>query len=363
MGCNPGPPAPVTVTISNVELRRDVRGEIVDAHDGCLQYFNGCFYLYGTSYGNSASYDGTSNRYRVYSSPDLAQWTNEGNLFRTAPEGVYYRPYVIYNAKTQKYVLWYNWYPKLWNGQTGVATSDTPTGPFTIVNPNVALHSPSPGDGSLFADDDGTAYFIYTSLTEGSTIRIERLTPDYLASAGDVSGILAVGAESPVLFRRHDVYYALCGPRCNACPEGTEVQVLTAASPLGPYEAKSDGDINRLPADNPLSNVKTEKWAISVCSSNVTDAPAGPDGKIPGIPMIIHYHNAPLIAAQETWVARIPNEGEPLYVWMGDGWDSAPDRIRGHNLQYWSPPLKFGTNGDILPLELAGTWQLPPRKK
>ena len=362
LGCRQGPPAPGTVTISNVEPRRDAHGEIVDAHDGCLQYFNGRFYLYGTSYGNSASYDGTSNRYRVYSSPDLAQWTNEGDLFRASPVGVYYRPYVIYNAKTHKYVLWYNWYPKLWNGQTGVATSDTPTGPFTIVHPNVTLHSTSPGDGSLFADDDGTAYFIYTSLSEGSTIRIEQLTPDYLASEGKVSGILAVGAESPVLFRRHDVYYALCGPRCYACPGGTEVQVLKAFSPLGPYRANSAGDINRFPRDKPLSNVKTETWAISVCSSNNTDAPANPDRTSRGVPMIIRDINAPLIAAQETWVARIPTDGEPLYIWLGDGWDSAPDHVRGHNLQYWSPPLKFDTNGDILPLELAATWRLPPRK-
>jgi hypothetical protein len=355
-------PPPGTVTISNVEPRRDVRGEIIDAHDGCLQFFNGRFYLYGTAYGNSAGYDGASNRYRVYSSPNLQQWTNEGNLFPNPPEGVYYRPYVIYNASTHKYVLWYNWYPKLWNGQTGVAVSDTPVGPFTIINPNVRLQSSSPGDGSLFADDDGAAYFIYTSLNEGSTVRIERLTSDYLASTGEASGILALGAESPVLFRRHNLYYALCGPRCYACPGGTEVQVLIASSPLGPYWAKSEGDINRASRDNPLSNVKTETWAISVCSSNVTDETDQSAEAKKGVPMIIRDINAPLIPAQETWVARIPTAGEPLFVWMGDQWDSTPDGIKGHNLQYWSPPLKFGTNGDILPLELAPTWQLPPMK-
>jgi beta-xylosidase len=365
IGCNRTPPGPLPgiVTISNIESRCDGRGEIIDAHDGCLQYFNGRFYLYGTAYENSASYDGTSNRYRVYSSPDLAQWTYEGELFQTAPEGVYYRPYVIYNASTHKYVLWYNWYPKLWNGQTGVATSDTPVGPFTIVNPKVHLLATAPGDGSLFADDDGTAYFIYTALNEGGTIRIERLTADYLASTGEASGILAIGAESPLLFRRHNRYYALCGPRCFACPGGTEIQVLIASSPLGPYLAKSEGDINRQPRDNPLSNVKTETWAISVCSSNATGATDNPDGTKKRVSMIIRNINAPLIAAQETWVAKIPTAGEPLYVWMGDGWDSAPDHIRGHNLQYWSPPLKFGTNGDILPLELAPTWQLPPKTK
>jgi hypothetical protein len=354
-GCNPTPPPPsAAVSISNVEARRDVRGEIIDAHDGCLQFFKGRFYLYGTAYGNSADYDSVSNRYRVYSSPDLAQWTYEGELLRTPPEGVYYRPYVIYNAATHKYVLWYNWYPKLWNGQTGVAVSDTPVGPFTIVNPKVHLHSSSPGDGSLFADDDGAAYFIYTALDEGCTIRIEQLTPDYLASTGESSGILAIGAESPLLFRRHNLYYALCGPRCYACPGGSEVQVTIASAPLGPYRAKSEGDINRQTRDNPLQNMKTETWAISVCSSNVADAA---DAK-KGVPMIIRDINAPLIAAQETWVAKIPTDGEPVFIWMADGWESTPDGVKGHNLQYWSPPLKFNTNGDVLPLELVATWPL-----
>jgi hypothetical protein len=78
--------------------------------------------------------------------------------------------------------------------------------------------------------------------------------------------------------------------------------------------------------------------------------------------MIIHDINAPLIPAQETWVAKIPTDGEPLFVWMADRWDSTPDGIKGHNFQYWSPPLEFSTDGDILPLEFAAKWQLPPAR-
>jgi hypothetical protein len=74
--------------------------------------------------------------------------------------------------------------------------------------------------------------------------------------------------------------------------------------------------------------------------------------------MIIRDINAPLIAAQETWVAKIPTDGEPVFIWMADGWESTPDGVKGHNLQYWSPPLKFNTNGDVLPLELVATWPL-----
>ncbi len=305
-----------TVTINNIEPRRDIAGEIVDAHDGCLQCFKGRYYLYGTAYGKSDGYS-VSNRYRVYSSPDLERWTLAGELFKQSPEGVYYRPYVVFNPNTRTYVLWYNWYPKLWNGQVGVATSDTPVGPFTIVNSNVHVFSADskPGDGSLFVDDDGTGYFIFTAIGEGYAVRVERLTPDYLGSTGETSSILVKGGEAPVLFRRHNLYYALCGPLCVSCPEGSLVQVLTSPSPLGPYTPRSN--INRRPETG-----------------------------------------TPIIPAQETWVARIPMSGEPLFIWMADRWESCPDGIKGHDFQFWSAPLKFSPDGDILPIENVGRWDI-----
>ena len=352
-----------TVAISNVQPRRDVNGKIVDAHDGCLRFFNGTFYLYGTGYGNSNGY-GTNNHYRVYSSPDLGQWTFERKLFQHAPTGIYYRPYVVFNARTRKYVLWYNWYPRLWHGQTGVAVSDTPTGPFTIVNTNVQLHAAVPGDGSLFVDDDGTGYYIYTALNEGGTIRVERLTPDYLASTGETSGILAMGTESPLLFRRKNLYYALCGPRCAFCPEGSEVQFLTATSPLGPYTAKSQSDINRQPEGGVSDKAASELWAVSVSSSDATNVNERlPDGSEKKSPMIIRTKNRPLIAGQETSVAMIPTGSGPMFIWMADRWGSCLDGIKGHDFQFWSMPLRFGANGDILPIRNVPQWHIEWAKK
>jgi beta-xylosidase len=253
--------------------------------------------------------------FRVYSSPDLERWTYEGELLKDQPRGVYTRPCVVFNPHTHKYVLWYNWLPKLWNGQTAVATSDTPVGPFTIVNPNVRVFGSRPGDGSLFVDDEGTGYYIYTSMGDGYAVRVERLTPDYLGPSGKTSNILAKGGEAPVLFRRHNLYYALCGPLCPDCLEGSLVQVLTSTSPLGPYTARSN--INRRPENG-----------------------------------------APILPAQETWVARIPMSGEPLFIWMADRWGSCPDGIKGHDFQFWSAPLKFNPDGDILPIENIGRWDI-----
>jgi len=80
-----------TVTISNTEPRRDTQGEILDAHDGCLEYFDGQFYLYGTRYGKTDGF-GISNRYVCYSSPDLTTWTAHGeDRVKEQPAGIVWK--------------------------------------------------------------------------------------------------------------------------------------------------------------------------------------------------------------------------------------------------------------------------------
>lgn len=302
------PPQLKSLSEMNSQPRRDVNGQIVDAHDGCLQFFNGRYYLYGTAYGTNDGF-GNGNRYRVYSSRDLAKWTLEGDLLKAAPPGVYYSPYVVFNPNTHKYVLWYNWYPKLWDGKLGVAVSDTPTGPFTIVHTD-KLHS-RPGSragvGTLFVDNDGHGYCIFTAMDEDYGVRILALTPDYLGLTGEASQVILKGAECSILIRRNDLYYILSGPLCCLCPQGTIVQVLTATSPFGPYTVRSQ--INRR-SDN----------------------------------------GEPIIPAQETWIATIPTSAGPTYLWMGDRWKSSPDGAKGHDFQYWTL-LAFNPNGDILPIK------------
>ena len=335
------------MTIDNTRPRRDVTGAIIDAHDGCLQMFGPRFYLYGTAYGTNDGFN-TNNRFRVYSSPDLEQWTFVGELFKEQPAGVYYRPYVVFNPKTRKFVLWYNWYPKQWDGQTGVAVSDTPVGPFTIVNANMPLSCPHVGDGSLFVDDDGTGYYIYTAIDQGYTVRVERLTPDFLGATGETSSVLAIGGEAPVLFRRENLYYALCGPRCTFCPEGSEVLVFISYSPLGPYGRAPN--INR--------RLGSEASAVWTQPTFPVDVPGG-KFSVPLNGNVTYQNNAPIIPAQETWVAKIPMAGGPAFIWMADRWQSAPDGIKGHDLQFWSAPLKFNPdNGIILPVENLSRWDI-----
>ena len=49
-----------------------------------------------------------------------------------------------------------------------------------------------------------------------------------------------------------------------------------------------------------------------------------------------------------------------FYTWMGDRWQSTPDKIKGHDFQYWGP-LDFAPDGGILPLEPADDWKIEVR--
>lgn len=302
------------VTVSNAEPRRDaVDGSIIDVHDGCLERFGDRYYLYGTAYGNTDGF-GPTNRYVCYSSPDLVSWTYHGDLLRNAPAGVYYRPYVKFNSKTRQYVLWYNWYPTLWDGQFGVATSEKPEGPFTIRETNAKVRNPRPGDHGLFVDDDGTGYLAYTSIGLGHGIAVEKLNDDYLSSSMECSEILSAGCEAPAMIKRNGTYYVFFDSCCCFCPQGSGARVYVSKSPLGPYS--HTGNINRTK-----------------------------DG-------------SPVIAAQQTHVAQIHTPSGIEYIWMGDRWESRPDGIKGHDFQYWSSPLRFAEDGTIEPLKWEDQWSV-----
>ena len=234
-----------TLRISNDDARTDVHGDTIDVHDGRVVKFGDTYYWYGTSYGTTSGFT-RANEYRVYSSPDMRRWTPRGPILPGAASGIYYRPHVIYNEARAEYVLWYNWYPKLWTGRFGVAVAKSPVGPFEIVDDDVQVeHSGlGVGDFNLFVDDDATAYLMYNTI-EGHKLSVERLTPDYRASAMDNGGFITTGAEAGSVFRRGDTYYLLTDYTCCFCTQGSGARVYTSSSPLEGYALRQN--INRQP--------------------------------------------------------------------------------------------------------------------
>jgi hypothetical protein len=297
------------VLISNVEPRLDSTGHILSAHDGDVVQWTagGDFHFYGMSYGNCKAQGcskhgdcGFQNTHNItlFTSSDLSQgsWKYQGHVlpFDARPAGIYYRPKVIFNKLTGRFVLWVNWLANrrdFGSSSYLVATSATASGPFTVVSENVPMKFNVGGDFDIFVDDDETAYFIYTSLAEGHGISIERLAADYLSSTQQSTGILTGRGcfEAPAMFKRRGVYYALYGSCCCFCTSGDTRYAMIASSPL---------------------NFSTATAVYSL-------------GRAGG--------------AQENYVMPVATTTGMEYIWMGDRWNSAPDGIKDHDFQYWAP--------------------------
>ncbi|WP_432021241.1 family 43 glycosylhydrolase [Streptomyces sp. 1222.5] len=224
----------------------DTAGHAIDAHDGMVSMFNGTYFLYGTSYdcGYQWGANPTFCGFKVYSSPDLTHWTDKGYAVSGSPCSSCFRPHVIYNASSRKYVMWAN----AGSGYQ-VYTSTTPTGPFNGAGFTMLSVSSgqSAGDESLFVDSDQVAYIAYTVTklsTNEHTQRIEKLNSQYTGGTGNFIDIPntgakpypAYGTEAPSLFKRGDTYYSVLGSTCPYC-SGTATLYATASGPLGAWSS------------------------------------------------------------------------------------------------------------------------------
>lgn len=334
------PPA-TAVIIDNTRLRRDTAGNPVDAHDGCLEYFDGRYWLYGTAYGETTGYL-TSNRLRIYSSADLAHdgWTYHGEALRHTPPGLHVRAYVKRCPATGKYVLWFNHFAG-WRGEKNfaagdgpigpvvyrVAVADNPAGPFDLVTMRAATRFPHVGDLGLCVDDDGAGYLIYTASGSDFKLTIERLRDDFLDTTGQGTEPLAEAVEAPALFKRGAFYYALFDFLCCYNERGSGARVYRATHPLGPWEYR--GNINRR-RTGPLAGMRDFSGDI-------------------------------IIPAQQTHIARLPTAGDDVFMWMADRWQTGGSHNRGADLQFWSEPLRFTADGDIETLRPVERWTLQHR--
>jgi hypothetical protein len=232
--------AAVGVTIVNSDAsgnqvsRFDVAGNSLDAHDGSVLRVGGLYYLYGTSYACGYEYRVNSNfcGFKVYSSPDLVNWTDRGFVVAPHPCSYCFRPHVIYNASTQKYVLWSDG-----GGVYNIYTSNSPTGLFTQ-QPSPTLAVGDAVDLSLFEDDNGDAYLIHNTVDVAPGLTadgvVEKLTPDYLSTTGQFVKFGLGDVEAFTVFKRGGVYHALMSdPTCAYCSGGTGE--MTATSMLGPW--------------------------------------------------------------------------------------------------------------------------------
>jgi hypothetical protein len=192
------PPSEAAGAISNILPRTDTAGAIVNAHDGQIVHENGTYYWFAAGYDachESVGLNGcagcsgkpigpdcgcgfeANTSVNLYTSTDLVSWTAHGNVLPVStrpPATSLFSPRALYNGATDMWVLWYNYVPHY---SYAVATSRSPFGPFVTVdaaagatfrwgnstrNPSYAGSNAGIGDFSLFKDDDGAAYMLYS---------------------------------------------------------------------------------------------------------------------------------------------------------------------------------------------------------
>ena len=212
----------------------DSRGELINAHDGGVIIVNGIYYWYGLALrplGQSKGEDNgaaTTIGINLYSSKNLHDWKYEGVILSTSSDKsnpLYApmrmeRPKIIFNKKTNKFVLWFHYvgYPgnhgqAIGYADAGVAVADKITGPFAFLG----FHRPINNDGAVkdctvFLDNDSTAYFIFDRKEIDGTrcLHIVKLTDDFLNSTNQWAKIeIANRREAPVLLKNNNIYYLI----------------------------------------------------------------------------------------------------------------------------------------------------------
>ena len=182
-----------------------------------------------------------------YSSRNLIHWQNEGIVLPAVPDDpehdlypskVAERPKVIYNARTRQYVMWLHVDTADYTlARTGRAVSDSPTGPYQYIG-SFRPEGADSRDMSVFQDADGAAY-LYFSSDWNKTLRIVRLSEDYLETTGTVLEAFAgQSREAPAVFRHKDTYFLITSGCTGWEPNAAEYAV--SGSPFGPWEVRGN---------------------------------------------------------------------------------------------------------------------------
>lgn len=279
---------------------------------------------------------------------------------------IFERPKVLFNEKTGKWVMWWHSDGRTEAGgstyarsMAGVATSDSPTGPFTMQgvyrlynrsNYQACTSSAVPGqarDMTVFQDADGTAYISYSS-EENYSLYIAKLDESYT----NVERTTTTDTLNARQYSADGKYpYVFADGKAGAPVRGTDFQIVKECGHLeapaifangGKYYTIASGATGWAPnqqtyytADSILGS-----WIRGVEAGDANEQvtyssiPEGGDGRLS-----IGDTRATTFGSQSTNVLTL---GPGKYVYMGDRWnDGASDST------YVWLPMTVGENGRL----------------
>ena len=271
----------------------DENGIHINAHGGGILFHDGVYYWFGEHKTEGSAGNRAHVGVHVYSSRDLYHWRDEGIALHVSDDPaspisrgcILERPKIIHNPGTGKFVMWFHLELKgadYSSALSGVAVADSVLGPYEFMRafrPNAGLWpanapdadqrplteeettrlermdlsgGPRPyypkhllfrrdfrggqmaRDMTLFVDDDGAAYHIYSSEGNG-TLHISRLTEDFLKPAGQYIRILPGRFnEAPAMLKWNGRYFLFTSGCTNWAPNPS--RLLAADSILGDWE-------------------------------------------------------------------------------------------------------------------------------
>ena len=250
--------------IRSGELWYDDAGRHINAHGGGVMKHGDTYYWFGEHKSERTS-DALVG-VMCYASEDLVNWRNLGVALSVSDERghdiergcILERPKVIYNKVTNKICMWFHLElkGKGYNAaRYGVAVADRPEGPYKFLYSSRANAGTWPVDGSpmnfdeylkrdfgtgqmardmtLYVDDDGKAYHIFSS-EENYTLHIAELTGDYLHHTGRYTRLAPGGHnEAPAIFKHDSTYWMITSGCTGWSPN--EARMFSAPSIWGPW--------------------------------------------------------------------------------------------------------------------------------
>jgi len=281
--------------------------------------------------------------FAVYSSPDLLNWTPLSfNIFpmMTDPKSklnstyvAYFEPCVLYNAKYDNYVLWFD-HPNT----KGTAVSSSPIGPFATASWDVGLPA---GSDAYFWTDDATGH---TYVKHNGQATPSLRYAHYVSQLNDEWDGILPGATSnamlppavPIppyyqgnwpdctegggMFSYLKKWYVMAGTCCCFCAPGSNAWVWMSDAPLGPYTLTGD-----------------------VIAWNATSK---------------HY----MTDSQQFSVTPIDTTSGTIPMYIGQRFGSATDGLKCHDFQYWYP-IQFQADGTVKQIPFVDQFTLELKVK
>lgn len=212
----------------------DQGGRYIQAHGGGFLKVNDEYYWFGEDRTTSSC-----KQINCYVSRNLKDWEFRNSVLSKSTNEIveksnFERPKVIYNEKTNKYVMWVHRenqddYSK---AECAVLICDTADGDYTWIKsfrPNGNMSR----DCTLYKDDDGTAYFI-SAANENADLKVYKLTKDYTDIAEEVATLFkGQKREAPALCKKGDTYYMITSACTGWAPN--QSMYSTSKSIKGPW--------------------------------------------------------------------------------------------------------------------------------